>query len=56
MSVTACSSIILDQTKADADAFYKSKIEDLLNNLKDLEGIVQGKSNNLRMVEEGWFP
>ena len=26
---------------------------DLANNLRDLESIVQGKSNNLRMVEDG---
>jgi prefoldin alpha subunit len=28
-------------------------VEDLGANLKDLEAIVQGKSNNLRVVEEG---
>ena len=34
-------------------AFYNGKIEELSSNLKDLEGIVQGKSNNLRVVEDG---
>lgn len=33
--------------------FYNGKIEELASNLKDLESIVQGKSNNLRVVEDG---
>ena len=33
--------------------FYNHKVEELGSNLKDLEAIVQGKSNNLRVVEEG---
>jgi hypothetical protein len=28
-------------------------VEELGTNLKDLEAIVQGKSNNLRVVEDG---
>ncbi|MCJ1395186.1 subunit of tubulin prefoldin [Xylographa bjoerkii] len=36
----------------DALRFYGSKIEDLGKNLKDLESIVQSKSNNLRVVED----
>ena len=35
--------------------FYNAKIEDLEKNLKDLESIVQGKSNNLQVVEEGRY-
>jgi hypothetical protein len=41
------------QTTKDAIEFYNGKIEELGTNLKDLEGIIQGKSNNLRVVEEG---
>ncbi|MCJ1243697.1 subunit of tubulin prefoldin [Trapelia coarctata] len=40
------------QTTKDAAIFYNAKIEDLGWNLKDLEAIVQGKSNNLRVVED----
>ncbi|MCJ1373144.1 subunit of tubulin prefoldin [Loxospora ochrophaea] len=36
----------------DAEEFYNIKVRDLGGNLKDLEGIVQGKSNNLRVVED----
>lgn len=36
--------------------FYEDKINELGANLKDLESIVQGKSNNLRVVEDGMFP
>jgi prefoldin alpha subunit len=33
--------------------FYNAKVDELGANLKDLESIVQGKSNNLRVVEDG---
>ncbi|MCJ1421609.1 subunit of tubulin prefoldin [Xylographa parallela] len=42
--------VIVDRTK-DALRFYGSKVEELGKNLKDLESIVQDKSNNLRIVE-----
>ncbi|MCJ1482041.1 subunit of tubulin prefoldin [Schaereria dolodes] len=45
----------VEKTTKDATEFYKSKIEDLGENLKDLERIVQGKSGNLRVVEDGRF-
>ena len=41
------------QISSDAQKFYEAKIEDLDKNLKDLETIVQGKSSNLRVVEDG---
>lgn len=44
--------IVLQSTK-DAAKFYTDKVEELGSNLKDLESIVQGKSNNLRVVEDG---
>jgi prefoldin alpha subunit len=41
------------QSTKDATKFYEEKVEELGANLKDLETIVQGKSNNLRVVEDG---
>jgi len=41
------------QNTKDATKFYEAKVEELGANLKDLESIVQGKSNNLRVVEDG---
>jgi len=41
------------QSTKDAAKFYTTKVEELGSNLKDLESIVQGKSNNLRVVEDG---
>ncbi|KAJ8612976.1 hypothetical protein MRB53_037184 [Persea americana] len=37
----------------DATKFYEAKTKELGTNLKDLEGILQQKSSNLRVVEEG---
>ncbi|KAI9801017.1 MAG: hypothetical protein M1825_003551 [Sarcosagium campestre] len=42
----------VEKTTEDATIFYDAKVEELGANLKDLEAIVQGKSNNLRVVEE----
>ncbi|CCU81939.1 Prefoldin subunit domain containing protein [Blumeria hordei DH14] len=42
----------LEKTVTEADKFYENKINELASNLKDLEAIVQGKSNNLRAVED----
>ena len=33
--------------------FYEGKVEELGNNLKDLETIVQRKQTNVRTIEEG---
>ena len=44
------------QGTKDAIKFYENKIGELGANLKDLESIVQGKSNNLRVVEDGIRP
>ena len=41
------------QTTAKAIQFYEAKTKEIGGNLKDLEGILQGKTNNLRVVEEG---
>ncbi|MCJ1340878.1 subunit of tubulin prefoldin [Bachmanniomyces sp. S44760] len=42
----------VEKISSDAQKFYEAKIEDLDKNLKDLETIVQGKSSNLRVVED----
>lgn len=36
----------------DAKNFYERKVKDLGESLKDLEGVVEGKARNVRMVEE----
>ena len=43
----------IPQPVKDAMHFYTTKIDELTTNLKDLEAIIQGKSNNLRVVEDG---
>lgn len=43
------------QTAAKAIDFYNDKVKDLDTNLQDLEKIVQGKSANLRVIEDGEF-
>ena len=42
----------VEKTTDDALKFYNAKIEELGKNVKDLENIVNGKANNLRVVEE----
>lgn len=42
----------VEKTTDDAQKFYEVKIEELGKNIKDLESIVNGKANNLRVVEE----
>jgi prefoldin alpha subunit len=36
----------------DARDFYERKVKDLGDSLKDLEGVVEGKARNVKMVEE----
>ncbi|KAH9843416.1 putative prefoldin subunit 5 [Teratosphaeria destructans] len=42
----------VEKSTEDAQKFYTAKIEELGKNIKDLENIVNGKANNLRVVEE----
>lgn len=42
-----------NQSTKDATKFYEAKVEELAGNLKGLEAIVQGKSKNLSVVEDG---
>jgi len=42
----------IEKSTKDADDFYKRKVKDLGESLKDLEQVIQGKANNVRVVEE----
>lgn len=42
----------VEKTTDDAITFYNGKIEELAGNIKELENVVNGKANNLRMIEE----
>ncbi|KAK0323597.1 subunit of tubulin prefoldin [Friedmanniomyces endolithicus] len=42
----------VEKTTDDAQKFYNGKVEELGTNIKELENIVNGKANNLRVVEE----
>ena len=48
-----CMFVLMVQTRSEAAVFYKEKVDGIEANLKDLEKIVQGKSGNVRVVEEG---
>ena len=48
-------SFCLVQTAEKAIVFYNDKVKGLDENLQELEKIVQGKSQQLRIVEEGEF-
>ena len=41
------------QDTKSATEFYDAKVKELGANIQNLESIVQGKTNNLRVVEEG---
>ena len=41
------------QTTAKAIEFYNKKVKELEANITDLEKIVQGKSTNLKIIEDG---
>jgi prefoldin alpha subunit len=43
----------VEKSAADAIKFYNGKVDDLSKKLGDLERVVQGKNENLRIVEEG---
>jgi hypothetical protein len=45
----------VEKSAADAIKFYNAKVDDLSKNLGDLEKVVQGKNENLRIVEEGSY-
>lgn len=42
----------VEKTTADATDFYNRKVKDLGDSLKDLEGVINGKAQNVRLVEE----
>ncbi|KAK4170167.1 Prefoldin [Cladorrhinum sp. PSN259] len=42
----------VEKNTKDAAAFYEDKVKELATNIQGLEAIVQGKTQNLRLVEE----
>lgn len=42
----------VEKSTGDAEKFYTGKIEEVGKSIKDLENIVNSKTNNLRVVEE----
>lgn len=42
----------VEKSTEEAQKFYNAKIEELGKNIKELENVVNGKANNLRVVEE----
>jgi prefoldin alpha subunit len=42
----------VEKTTDDALTFYNGKVDELAGNIKELENVVNGKANNLRMIEE----
>ncbi|PSN72822.1 c-myc binding protein [Corynespora cassiicola Philippines] len=42
----------VEKSTADAKDFYERKVKDLNDSLKDLEQVINGKAQNVRMVEE----
>lgn len=42
----------VEKGTADAKDFYERKVKDLGESLKDLSGVIDGKANNVRVVEE----
>jgi prefoldin alpha subunit len=45
----------VEKNRDDAKLFYDAKVKELEANLQDLDRVVAGKSDNIRMVEEGEF-
>jgi len=48
----------VEKSTADAQVFYKNKVDSIQQNIIDLEKIITQKSQNVRVVEEGsslWF-
>lgn len=42
----------VEKSTKDANDFYERKVKDLGESLKDLEQVINGKANNVRVVEE----
>lgn len=52
MLVDVGTGFFVEKDIASAKDFYERKVKDLGDSLKDLEGVVQGKAQNVRVVEE----
>lgn len=62
-TLTSVSTVLVDvgtgyyveKSIADAQVFYKKKVDGIQQNITDLEKIITQKSQNVRIVEEGMF-
>ena len=45
----------VEKSTADAQVFYKSKVDSIQQNIADLEKIIAQKSQNVRVVEDCMF-
>ena len=45
----------IEKSVADAQVFYRNKVDSVQENIADLEKIIAQKSQNVRIVEEGMF-
>ena len=52
MLVDVGTGFFVEKDIASAKDFYERKVKDLGDSLKDFEGVVQGKAQNVRVVEE----
>ena len=52
MLVDVGTGFYVEKSTDEAQKFYSAKIEELGKNIKDLENVVNGKANNLRVIEE----
>lgn len=52
MIVDIGTGFFVEKTVAEAEVFYEGKVKELGANIKEVEGLVNGKGDNLRMVEE----
>lgn len=52
MLVDVGTGFYVEKSTKDAVGFYEGKVKELGDSIKSLEGVVQGKQGNLRVVEE----
>lgn len=55
MLVDVGTGFFVEKSTADAVKFYTDKIDDLSRNLADIEKVVAGKNDNLKVVEDGEY-
>lgn len=56
MLVDVGTGFYVEKSPEDGITFYKGKVDDLTRNLAEIEKVVGGKNENLRVIEEGTCP